>query len=142
MDDEPSPTDRRLGVERVERVERVDGLPGSGPASWIDREVVDRHGTSIGVIVAAFPDPATGEAAWLGIDIGGFDAVEVVIAPTAGAELAGHVVVVPHDRERVVTTPRAVVAALAAAIDTTPTRVPTAQRRRVISCARSARRCR
>lgn len=81
--------------------------------AWMDRQAVDVHGLVIGVIVTLFADPTTSQPAWLGIDVGGLDALHVVLAPAAGARLVAGVVVVAYERELVIDTPVALISMLA-----------------------------
>jgi hypothetical protein len=95
--------------------QRQDCAPSS--TGWIDRVVVDRSGREVGTVVALYRSPHNAEPRWLGVDVGGFDAMRIVVAPVQRAHIDGERVVVAHDYEDIVSTPRVVVALMAEAID-------------------------
>ena len=106
---------RRGRCARVSRGRRQDLAPAN--AGWIDRVVVDRSGREVGTVVALYRSPHNAEPMWLGVDVGGFDAMRIVVAPIQRSHIDGERVVVAHDYEDIVSTPRVVVALLAEAID-------------------------
>jgi hypothetical protein len=105
---------RRGCCARVSGGRRQDRAASAG---WIDRLVVDRSGREVGTVVALYRGPHNAEPMWLGVDVGGFDAMRIVVAPVQRAHIDGERVVVAHDYEEIVSTPRVVVALLAEAID-------------------------
>ncbi|MET0326068.1 MAG: hypothetical protein ABW219_12645 [Ilumatobacteraceae bacterium] len=100
--------------------------------------MIDADGRPIGVVTAVFAADAVCSSAWLGIDAGGLDALDIVFAPTAGARLVGDSVMVAFSRDQVLSTRRDVVAEIAPSIDPVlgpdPTDEPAAPR--TVRCSR------